>query len=90
MENKFNIREVVVCINAKRRGFSLGGLQENEMYTITGLNPYDGGGFILKEIKSPSSAYHSFASNRLRKVDYRIAERLLIKLQSELHQEIQL
>ena len=89
MENKFNTREVVVCINAKRRWFRLGGLQENEMYTITGLNPY-GGGFILKEIKSPSSAYHSFASNRLRKVDYRIAERLLIKLQSELHQEIQL
>ncbi len=59
------------------------------MYTITGFNPYDGG-FILKEIKSPSSAYHAFASNRFRKVDYRFAERLSIKLQSELHQEIQL
>ena len=89
MENKFNTREVVVCINAKRRWFRLGGLQENEMYTITGLNPY-GGGFILNEIKSPSIANHAFASNRFRKVDYRFAERLLIKLQSELHQEIQL
>jgi len=89
MENKFYIGEVVVCINAKRRWFRLGGLQENEMYTTTGFNPYDGG-LILKEIKSPSSAYPAFVSNRLRKVDYRFAERLFLKLQSELYQELQL
>ena len=43
MENRFKKGEVVVCINAKRRWYRLGGLQENEMYTVIGFNPYDGG-----------------------------------------------
>ena len=76
----YEIGEIVVCINAKRRWFRLGGLQLNEMYTVTGFNPYDGG-LILKEVKSPRSAYHAFASNRFRKVDYAFAEKIVTELQ---------
>jgi len=82
MESRFKIGELVVCINAKRRWYKLGGLQVNEMYTVTGFNPYDGG-LILKEIKSPTSAYHAFASNRFRKVDYSFAEKIIEELQTE-------
>ncbi len=88
MENRFKIGEVVVCINAMRRWYRLGGLQENEMYTVTGFNPYDGG-LILKEVKSPTSAYHAFASNRFRKVDYNFAEKLLEEFQTQILQETQ-
>jgi len=84
MNNIFKIGETVVCTNAKRRWYRLGGLQENEMYTITGFNPYDGG-LILKEVKSPSSAYNAFAANRFRKVDYSFAENLM----EELHQQLE-
>lgn len=80
MDHKFEIGEVVVCINTKRRWHRLGGLQENEMYTITGFNPYDGG-LILKEVKSPGSAYHAFVSKRFRKADYDFAERLLAQFE---------
>ena len=79
MDNIFKIGETVVCTNAKRRWYRLGGLQENEMYTITGFNPYDGG-LILKEVKSPRSAYNAFAANRFRKVDYSFAENVLEEL----------
>jgi len=82
MNSKFKIGEIVVCINAKRRWYRLGGLQLNEMYTVTGFNPYDGG-LILKELKSPRSAYHAFASNRFRKVDYSYSEKLQFELQSQ-------
>lgn len=82
MNSKFKIGEIVVCINAKRRWYRLGGLQLNEMYTVTGFNPYDGG-LILKEVKSPRSAYHAFASNRFRKVDYTYSEKLQFELQSQ-------
>lgn len=82
MNSKFKIGEIVVCINAKRRWYRLGGLQLNEMYTVTGFNPYDGG-LILKEVKSPRSAYHAFASNRFRKVDYKYSEKLQFELQSQ-------
>jgi len=82
MNSKFKIGEIVVCINAKRRWYRLGGLQLNEMYTVTGFNPYDGG-LILKEVKSPRSAYHAFASNRFRKVDYSYSEKLQFELQSQ-------
>jgi len=75
----FKIGETVVCTNAKRRWYRLGGLQLNELYTVTGFNPYDGG-LILKEVKSPRSAYHAFASNRFRKVDYSFAERVMADL----------
>jgi len=89
MENRFKIGEVVVCINANRRWYRLGGLQENEMYTVIGFNPYDGG-LVLKEVKSPTSAYHAFASNRFRKVDYYFAEKLLEEFQTQIQQETQL
>ena len=82
MNSKFKIGEIVVCINAKRRWYRLGGLQLNEMYTVTGFNPYDGG-LILKEVKSPRSAYHAFTSNRFRKVDYSFAEKMLVEIAEE-------
>jgi len=82
MNSKFKIGEIVVCINAKRRWYRLGGLQLNEMYTVTGFNPYDGG-LILKEVKSPRSAYHAFAKNRFRKVDYSFAEKMLVEIPQE-------
>ena len=81
MKNSFKIGEVVVCINAKRRWFRLGGLRENEMYTIIGFNPYDGG-LILKEAKSPRSAYHAFSVNRFRKVDYDFANTIIDQLRT--------
>ena len=85
----FKIGETVVCTNAKRRWFRLGGLQENEMYTIIGFNPYDDG-LILKEVKSPGSAYHAFAANRFRKVDYAFAENVLNELKPQPQAEPQL
>ena len=85
----FKIGETVVCTNAKRRWFRLGGLQENEMYTIIGFNPYDEG-LILKEVKSPGSAYHAFAANRFRKVDYSFAENVLNELKPQPQAEPQL
>jgi len=80
MNTSFEIGEIVVCINAKRRWYRLGGLQENEMYTVVGFNPYDGG-LILKEVKSPRSGYNAFAANRFRRVDYNFAENVLAELQ---------
>lgn len=74
--NKFEIGEKVVCINDKKRWFGLGGLKKNEMYTITGFNPYDDG-LILKEIKSPKSGFNAYAANRFRKVDYAFADSIL-------------
>ena len=85
----FKIGETVVCTNAKRRWFRLGGLQENEIYTIIGFNPYDEG-LILKEVKSPGSAYHAFAANRFRKVDYSFAENVLNELKPQPQAEPQL
>ena len=82
MNNTFKIGETVVCTNAKRRWYRLGGLHINEMYTITGFNPFDGG-LILKEVKSPGSAYHAFAANRFRKVDYSFAENILSELKPQ-------
>ncbi len=82
MNSKFKIGEIVVCINAKRRWYRLGGLQLNEMYTVTGFNPYDGG-LILKEVKSPRSAHHAFTSNRFRKVDYSFAEKIFVEIPQE-------
>lgn len=76
----FKVGEIVVCVNAKRRWYRLGGLEQNEMYTVTGFNPYDGG-LILKEIKSPRSGYNAFASNRFRKVDHAFATNLLQEIQ---------
>lgn len=82
MNHKFEIGEIVVCVNAKRRWYRLGGLKENEMYTVTGFNPYDGG-LILKEVKSPRSGYHAFAANRFRKVDYNFAKNVISQIQPQ-------
>jgi len=81
MNNDFEIGEVVVCVNARRRWYKLGGLKKNEMYTITGFNPYDGG-LILKEAKSPRSGYNAYRADRFRKLDYKFADALLSRLQT--------
>ncbi len=49
----------------------------NEMYTVRGFNPFDGG-LVLREVKSPRSAYHAFSANRFRKVDYSFTERIMV------------
>tara|TARA_R110002073_G_scaffold336208_1_gene530982 strand:- start:132926 stop:133198 length:273 start_codon:yes stop_codon:yes gene_type:complete len=76
MDTKFKLGETVVCINARRRWYKLGALKENEMYTITGFNPYDGG-LVLKEVKAKRSGYHAYAANRFRKLDYAFATRVI-------------
>ncbi len=78
--SKFKIGEKVVCINNKRRWFKLGGLKRNEIYTITGFNPYDDG-LILKEIKSPKSGFNAYSANRFRKIDYAFADKILQTIQ---------
>jgi len=83
MNDDFEIGEVVVCVNAKRRWYKLGGLEKNEMYTIAGFNPYDGG-LILKETKSPSSGYHAYRADRFRKLDYQFAESTISRLQTSM------
>ena len=86
MENNFEIGEIVVCTNARRRWYRLGGLKKNEMYTIEGFNPYDGG-LILKEVKSPKSGYNAYKASRFRKVDYSFAENLLDNLQPQIEEK---
>ncbi len=81
MDNDFEIGEVVVCVNARRRWYKLGGLIRNEMYTITGFNPYDGG-LILKEAKSPRSGHNAYRVDRFRKLDYKFAETTISRLQT--------
>ena len=76
MDTTFEIGEVVVCINANRRWYRLGGLQKNQMFTVEGFNPYDGG-LILKEAKSPKSGYNAYRADRFRKVDYAFADSVL-------------
>jgi len=71
--NTFEIGETVVCINAKRKWYNLGGLKEYEMYTVIGFNPYDGG-LILKEVKSKRSGYNAYRAERFRKADYSFAD----------------
>ena len=81
MNDDFEIGEVVVCVNARRRWYKLGGLKKNEMYTITGFNPFDGG-LILKEAKSPRSGYNAYRADRFRKLDYKFVESTLSRLQT--------
>ncbi len=73
---KFEIGDKVVCLNAKRRMFQLGGLKENEIYTIIGFNPFDGG-LILREVKSPQSGFNAYARDRFRKLDYEFVDNLI-------------
>ena len=82
VKTDFEIGEIVVCINAKRRWYRLGGLKKNEMYTVKGFNPYDGG-LILEEAKSPSSGYNAYRASRFRKVDYAFAESIINEIQPE-------
>ena len=79
MENTFKIGEIVVCVDASRRWYRLGGLKQNEMYTVVGFNSYDGG-LILEEVKSPRSGQHAFRANRFRKVDYTFAENIMAEM----------
>ncbi|NNC70836.1 MAG: hypothetical protein HKN90_08460 [Flavobacteriaceae bacterium] len=76
MDHNFEIGEVVVCVNARRRWYRLGDLKKDELYTVVGFNPYDGG-LILKEAKSPRSGFNAYKAERFRKVDYAFAEDLL-------------
>ena len=80
MNDDFEIGEVVVCVNAKKGWYKLGGLKKNEMYTITGFNPYDGG-LILKETKAPRSGFNAYRADRFRKLDYKFAEATISRLQ---------
>ena len=82
VDTEFKIGEIVVCINARRRWYRLGGLKKNEMYTVEGFNPYDGG-LILKETKSPTSGYNAYRASRFRKVDYAFAETVIDEIQPQ-------
>lgn len=78
----FKIGEIVVCINARKRWYKLGGLKANEMYTVTGFNPYDGG-LILKEVKSKRSGFNAYAADRFRKIDYFFVKKVIAKIRPE-------
>lgn len=86
MDHKFKIGEVVVCVNARRRWYRLGGLKKDELYTVVGFNPYDGG-LILKEAKSPRSGYNAYKAERFRKVDYAFAEDILNNMKPEVQEK---
>jgi len=73
---QFEIGDKVVCLNAKRRLFNVGGLTENEIYTIIGFNPFDGG-LILREVKSPKSGFQAYARDRFRKLDYDFVNQII-------------
>jgi len=88
MDTTFEIGEVVVCTNAKRRWYKLGGLIEGEMYTVEGFNPIDDG-LILKESKSPSSGYNAYSADRFRKVDYSFANNILDDIQSQERENVE-
>lgn len=76
MENTFKIGEIVVCVDASRRWYKLGGLRQNEMYTVIGFNSYDGG-LILEEVKSQGIGKHAYRADRFRKIDYDFADNIL-------------
>ena len=82
MDHSFQIGEIVVCVNAKRRWYRLGSLKKGELYTVVGFNPYDGG-LVLKETKSPRSGYNAYRADRFRKVDYSFAENVLSNIKPE-------
>ena len=80
--NNFEIGEKVVCINDRKRWFKLGNLRKNEMYTVVGFNPYDGG-LILEEVKSPKSGFNAYSADRFRKVDYAFSDRIIQMIQAK-------
>ena len=79
MGSNYKVGEKVVCIDARRRWYKLGGLRQFEIYTVVGFNPYDGG-LILQEVKSLRSGYHAYAQDRFRKIDYQFAEAVMAKI----------
>ena len=79
MGSNFKVGEKVVCIDARRRWYKLGGLRQNELYTVVGFNPYDGG-LILQEVQSLRSGYHAYAKDRFRKLDYKFAEDVIAQV----------
>ncbi len=89
MDTTFEIGEVVVCTNAKRNWYKLGGLKKGEMYTVEGFNPFDGG-LILKESKSPSSGYNAYRAERFRKVDYSFVNNVLNDIQTQEEEKVEL
>jgi hypothetical protein len=90
MNNNFKIGEIVVCVNAKGSWYKLGKLKKNEMYTVIGFNPFDGG-LILKEVKSRWSGHNAYKVDRFRKVDYAFSEKVLttIHIQPQKQEEVQ-
>lgn len=87
MHTEFKIGEIVVCTDAKRRWYRLGELKENELYTITGFNPYDGG-LVLKEVKAKRSGHHAYRADRFRKVDYCFAENVIAEIKTQKQEEV--
>ncbi len=87
MSNKFKIGEIVVCVNTKGRWYKLGRLKKNEIYTVIGFNPFDGG-LILNEVKSRWSGHKAYRSNRFRKVDYSFAEKVLVAMKPQKQEEV--
>ncbi len=88
MDNDFNIGEIVVCVNAKGSWYRLGRLKKNEMYTVIGFNPFDGG-LILKEIKSRWSGHNAYKVDRFRKVDYAFTKKVLIAIKLQKQEKVQ-
>lgn len=88
MDNDFNIGEIVVCVNAKGSWFKLGRLKKNEMYTVIGFNPFDGG-LILKEVKSRWSGHNAYKIDRFRKVDYAFTKKVLIAIKPQKQEKVQ-
>lgn len=86
MDHNFEVGEIVVCINARRRWYRLGGLKKGDLYTVVGFNPYDGG-LVLKETKSPRSGYNAYRADRFRKVDYAFAETILNNIKPEVQEK---
>jgi len=89
MNTTFEIGEIVVCTNARRRWYRLGELKKGEMYTVEGFNPVDGG-LILKESKSPSSGYQAYRADRFRKVDYNFANSIIKDIQPQEKEHVEL
>jgi len=89
MDTTFEIGEIVVCTDAKRRWYKLGGLIEGEMYTVEGFNPFDGG-LMLKESKSPSSGYNAYRADRFRKVDYNFANNILDNIKPQEQEKVEI
>ncbi len=88
MNNTFKIGEIVVCVNAKGKWYKLGRLKKNDIYTVIGFNPFDGG-LILNEVKSRWSGHKAYRADRFRKVDYSFADKILSTMKPQKQEEVQ-